>query len=63
MLALSVDSLKKELAEILEVPQSTISEIENGKSTIFLRRLLEIARETGIQFSATWEGNDDETRG
>lgn len=49
---------QEELAEILDVPQSTISEIENGKSTIFLRRLLEIARETGIQFSATWDGHE-----
>lgn len=53
---------QEELAEILNMPQSTISQIENGKSTIFLRNLLEIARETGIDISATWKSGD-ETRG
>lgn len=53
---------QEDLAEILDVPQSTISEIENGKSTIFLRRLLDIVRETGIQFTATLEG-ENEARG
>lgn len=50
------------LAELLDVPQSTISEIESGKSTIYLRRLLSIARATGIEFAATWE-SDDASRG
>lgn len=50
---------QEELADILDLPQSTISEMENGKSTIFMRRLLDIARATGIQFSATWEGDDE----
>lgn len=45
---------QKELAAELGVPQSTISEIENGKSTIYLRRLLSIARVTGIEFRASW---------
>ncbi len=51
-----------QLAEILDLPQSTISEIEGGKSTIYLRRLLTLARATGISFTANWEG-DDEARG
>lgn len=47
-----------ELAAELGVPQSTISEIESGKATIYLRRLLSIARATGMEFTATWEAND-----
>jgi len=47
-----------ELAADLDVPQSTISEIESGKSTIYLRRLLSIARVTGLEFTATWETAD-----
>ncbi|TWS22489.1 helix-turn-helix transcriptional regulator [Tsukamurella conjunctivitidis] len=43
------------LAEELGISQSAVSEIETGKSTLYLRRLLELARATGIHFSATWE--------
>lgn len=43
-----------ELAGTLDIPQSTVSEIESGKSTILLRRILEMARATGLQFSAQW---------
>lgn len=53
---------QSELAAELGIPQSTISQLESGKSTIFLRRLLAIARATGIEFSATWE-SDDAPRG
>lgn len=49
---------QRALAAELEVPQSTISEIENGKATIYLRRLLSIARLTGMEFTATWEDSD-----
>ncbi|MBK8446694.1 MAG: helix-turn-helix transcriptional regulator [Micropruina sp.] len=51
-----------ELAAELDVPQSTISEIESGKATIYLRRLLSIARATGLEFTATWK-TDDAPRG
>jgi len=47
-----------ELAAELGIPQSTISEIESGKATIYLRRLLHIARVTGLEFTATWEDGD-----
>lgn len=53
---------QEQLARQLAVPQSTISEIEAGKSTIYLRRLLSLARATGIEFTATW-GDDDAARG
>ncbi len=52
---------QKELAGELGIPQSTVSEIEGGKSTIYLRRLLEIARVTGIELTASWE--DDHAAG
>lgn len=48
---------QSDLAAELGVTQSAISEIESGKSTIYLRRLLSIARITGLEFSASW-GDD-----
>lgn len=51
-----------ELARELGVPQSTISAMESGKSTIYLRRLLTIARATGVDFTAKW-GDRDAARG
>ena len=39
-----------QLAEELDISQSAISEIENGKSTIHLKRILQLARLTGIDF-------------
>lgn len=53
---------QSQLAKELDVPQSTISEIESGKATIYIRRLLSIARITGVEFAATWE-DDDAPRG
>lgn len=47
-----------ELAAQTDLPQSTVSAIENGMSTIHLRRLLELARATGITITATWEDED-----
>ena len=47
-----------ELAKELGVTQSAISEIETGSGTIYLRRLLGIARATGLELTATWEGED-----
>jgi len=50
-----------QMAAELDVPQSTISAIESGQSTILLRRLLEMARTTGLEFTASWD--DDAPRG
>ena len=47
-----------ELAQELGVTQSAISEIETGSGTIYLRRVLGIARATGLELTATWEGED-----
>lgn len=52
---------QSELAAELGMHQSALSEIEAGKSTIYLRRLLELARATGLELTATW--SDDAPRG
>ncbi len=49
---------QQQLADLLDMPQSTLSQIESGKSTIYLRRLLALAKATGIEFTATWGGAD-----
>lgn len=52
---------QSQLADELGVSQSTISEIEGGKSTIYLRRVLALARATGIELTASWR--DDHATG
>lgn len=44
-----------QLAAELDMPQSVISEMESGRATIYLRRLLSLADATGLELSATWE--------
>ena len=51
-----------DLAGEVDVPQSTISEIEAGKSTIFMRRLLDLMQATGVELTATWEDEADAPR-
>lgn len=51
---------QQDLATQLDMPQSTVSEIESGKSTIFLRHLLEMARATGLNISAEWDTSGDQ---
>lgn len=51
---------QNELSAETDIRQSAISEIESGKATIYLRQLLEIARATGLEISASW-GDDDAT--
>jgi len=45
-----------ELARELDVSQSAISELESGKSTIQMRRILEFAQLVGLELSASWDG-------
>jgi transcriptional regulator with XRE-family HTH domain len=52
---------QSQLADELGVSQSTVSEIEGGKSTIYLRRVLAMARATGIELTASWR--DDHATG
>lgn len=44
-----------DLAAELDVSQSTISQLENGTPTIYMRRVLEIARITGLELAASWD--------
>lgn len=53
---------QSELAAELGILQSAISEIEAGKSTIYLRRLLSIARVTGLELTASWEDDHEPGR-
>ena len=55
------ETTQEQLATLLDLPQSTVSAMENGKSTIYLRRLLELADALGIELTATW-GDDDASR-
>jgi len=50
---------QQQLASALEIHQSTISEIESGQSTIYLRRLIALAEAIGLEFTATWSGSDE----
>lgn len=43
------------LAAELGLPQSTISELESGKSTIHLQRLLTLATALDVDLAASWE--------
>ncbi|MGO1412591.1 MAG: helix-turn-helix domain-containing protein, partial [Microbacterium sp.] len=47
-----------ELASRLGMPQSTVSQMETGAGTIYLRRLLEMCRELELDLSASWEAGD-----
>ncbi|QIM17549.1 helix-turn-helix transcriptional regulator [Leucobacter coleopterorum] len=47
-----------ELAEEASLRQSTVSEIESGKATIYLRQMLELARASGCEIFASW-GEED----
>lgn len=47
-----------QLAQELDISQSAISEIEGGKPTIHIIRLLQLAQLTGIEYFATWEDDD-----
>ncbi|WTQ38499.1 helix-turn-helix domain-containing protein [Nocardioides sp. NBC_00163] len=51
-----------ELADAVGVPQSTVSDVESGKSTIYVRRLLDMMRATGVELTATWEDERDASR-
>ncbi len=57
---------QEQLAAATGLRQSVVSEIESGKSTIYLRQLLALAESAGVQFSASWtdpEEGPHEARG
>ncbi|AVG24532.1 antitoxin [Pontimonas salivibrio] len=49
---------QQELADLVGVPQSTVSQMESGQATLYLRRLLDLAQATGLHFQATWDDHD-----
>jgi len=46
---------QQQLADMVGVPQSTVSQMESGKATLYLYRLLALAQATGVEFFATWD--------
>lgn len=47
-----------ELAQRVDLMQSALSAIENSKTTILLRNLVELMNELGIELNATWTSDD-----
>lgn len=43
------------LAELLGISQRSVSEIESGKPTIYMRKVFDLLRATGVELSATWD--------
>lgn len=52
-----------ELAQELEISQRSVSEIESGKPTIYLRKVFDLMRATGVEFSASWESGGNHASG
>ncbi|MDF2508388.1 MAG: helix-turn-helix protein [Microbacterium sp.] len=46
------------LAESLGLSQRAVSEIESGKPTIYMRKVFDLLRATGVELSAQWEESD-----
>jgi len=57
---LSRELTQAQLGALADIRQSTVSEIESGKSTIYLRQLLALAQAAGLELSATWHDPSDE---
>lgn len=52
-----------DLASELGISQRSISEIESGKPTIYVRKLFSLMRATGVELTASWEsGKNDAPR-
>lgn len=46
-----------DLADRVDLAQSAVSAIENGKNTIHVRNLIELMHELGIELTATWSSD------
>ncbi|GGE74330.1 helix-turn-helix domain-containing protein [Nesterenkonia cremea] len=44
-----------QLAEQLGISQRSVSEIESGKPTIYIRKVFEMMRATGMELTASWD--------
>jgi HTH-type transcriptional regulator / antitoxin HipB len=51
-----------QVAEMVGQPQSTISQLESGASTIYLKRLLVLAKALDLELTAAWELTDEADR-
>lgn len=49
-----------DLARELDISQRSISEIESGKPTIYIRKLFQLLSEVEVELSASWEDPDVE---
>lgn len=47
-----------QLAEQLGISQRSVSEIESGKPTIYIRKLFAMMQATGVELTASWEEED-----
>lgn len=47
-----------QLAEQLGISQRSISEIESGKPTIYIRKLFSLMQATGVELTASWNEED-----
>lgn len=48
------------LADQLGISQRSVSEIESGKPTIYMRKVFDLLRATGVELTATWEDGGTE---
>jgi HTH-type transcriptional regulator/antitoxin HipB len=46
---------QRDLAEALGIAQRSVSEIESGRPTIYIRKGFEMLRETGMDLNASWD--------
>lgn len=46
------------LAESLGMSQRAVSEIESGTPTIYMRKVFDLLRATGVELSAQWEDGE-----
>ncbi|WP_396668755.1 helix-turn-helix domain-containing protein [Microbacterium sp. R86528] len=48
------------LARELGISQRSVSEIESGKPTIYMRKVFDMLRATGVELSAKWDNGSAE---
>ncbi|QDE35798.1 helix-turn-helix transcriptional regulator [Microbacterium foliorum] len=48
------------LAQELGISQRSVSEIESGKPTIYMRKVFDMLRATGVELSAKWDDGSAE---
>lgn len=48
------------LAQELGISQRSVSEIESGKPTIYMRKVFDMLRATGVELSAKWDDGSGE---